>query len=225
MTDKSQPNLIVTHEHTALYPNFEKPRAFQKDGKDQGDPKYGYTALFDKADVDSMKPLYKAGADAAKAKWPDITPEELQKILKRTFKDGDKEAERLIKRRNKPKKEEQVAHYRGKIIVKCTSKNPIDVSEIGAGGKPVEIIDWKKVYSGMKGRAEINLVAMDNNFNDADDDAPRGFVVAYCNFFLKTGDGKRLSTGGRDRNQVWAGVQGSQSQADPTKGADDDIPF
>lgn len=224
MTDKPQPSLVVTHEHIVLYPQFEKPRAFQKDGKDQGDPKYGYVALFDKADAESMKPLYRAAADVAKAKWPDISPEEMQKLLKRTFKDGDKEADRLKARRNKPKKEEQVAAYRGKVVVKATSKNPIDVSEAGKDG-PVEIIDWKKIYSGVYGRAEFNIVAYDNQFDDAEEGGPRGFLTMYCNFFLKTRDGKRITTGGRDRKSVWAGVTGGQSSADPTKGLDDDIPF
>lgn len=214
-------NLVITPEHVATYVNFEKPRAFQKDGKDQGDPKYGYTALFNKADVEAMKPLYSAAAEAAKAKWPDIGKDELQKMLKRTFKDGDREAERLMKRRNKPKSEQSVAYLKGKIVVKATSKNPIDVSEPGAGGKAVEIIDWKKVYSGMKGKAELNFVAYDNSFDDAEEGAPRGFITVYANFFLKTGEGQRI--GGRDRNSVWSGVQGSQSSADPA--GDDDIPF
>lgn len=221
MTDKPKPSIVITHEHIATYVNFEKPRAFQKNGKDQGDPKYGYTALFDKADVESMKPIYRAAADAAKAKWPDVPQDELQKMLKATFKDGDKEAERLMKRRTAPKSDTQVKHLRGKIVVKCTSKNPIDVSEPGPT-KPVEIIDFKKVYSGMLGRSELNFVAYDNSFGDSEEGAPRGFITAYCNFFLKTGAGQRM--GGRDRASVWAGVQGTQSSADPTRGSDD-IPF
>ena len=219
---KPKPELVITPEHTAIYVNFEHARAFQKDGKDAGDPKYGYTALFDASATEEMKPMYAAAAKVAKAKWPDIQPDELQTILKRTFKNGDREADRLKARRNNPRPEEKVKLFRGKVIVKATSKSPIDVSEPGAGGKPVEIINWKKVYAGMRGKAEFNFVAYDNSFGDDDTTGARGFVSVYVNFFLKTGEGERI--GGRDRNSVWSGVQGAQSNEKP-KGLDDDIPF
>lgn len=221
MAEKAPPCIAVTHEHVAAYVNLEKPRAFEKNGKAQGDPKFGYTGLFDKSNQEAMKPLYAQAAAAAKAKWPSIEAAELQAMLKRTFKDGDKEAARLMARRDKPKTEKQVEYLKGKVVVKVTSKNPIDVSEPGPNGA-IEIIDWKKVYSGIKCKSELNFVAYDNSFGDAQEGAPRGFITVYCNFFLKTGDGPRI--GGRDRNSVWAGVQGGQSTSDPT-GGDDDIPF
>ena len=220
---KAAPKLVITPEFVATYVNLEKPRAFVgKNGKPQGDPKYGFTALFDKSNVEAMKPLYAAAADVAKAKWPDIGKDELQAMLKRTFKDGDKEAARLMARKSNPKSEAKVAYLKGKVVVKATSTNPIDCSEAAAQGA-AEILDWKKIYSGMIGKAELNFVAYDNSFGDEDNDAggARGFITVYCNFFLKTKDGQRI--GGRDRNSVWGGVQGGVSTQDPA--GSDDIPF
>lgn len=206
---------IITHEHTAMFVSFETPRAFERNGKPQGEAKFGYTAFFDKND--DMKPLYAKAAAVAKAKWPDA---DVQPVLKRLFKDGDKEAERLKAKKVKPKTDDQVKEYKGKVIVKASSKYKPDISEV-INGEAVEILDMKKVYSGMIGRAELNFVAMEIE-DPNEPDGERRFVVAYVNFFLKTKQGQRI--GGRDRKDVWKSVQGEASNADPT-GGDDDIKF
>ena len=211
---KTDPNFgkCVTPVHIASYVNFLKPVAFKRNGKETGTPKYGYTGLYSE-DIKAMKDVAIA---VARAKWGDDVD---LKTVRFPFKNGDKEADRLVnhKETSKRKPEAQVALLRGKTIVKASSQFKPDVSEFVKGNpEPVEIIDANKIYSGMLGRAELNFVAQ----GIEEDGEEKKFVTAYINFFLKTGDGQRI--GGRDRKSVFSGVMGGESNTDVT---DDDIDY
>ena len=192
-----------------LWPNLFEPKAFVKDGKPTGKPKYGFTAMWPKGtDITNLK---QAAVAAAQAAWPGL--ENLTKgAVRFPFKDGDKEADELLTRktnRGTARTEEQVKMLRGNILLKASTEYPPQI--VGPNSEP--LLDKAAVYMGCYGLAQFVFVAREVNGSR--------YVSAYFNFFAKARDGERL--GGKDAKTVFKGLLGGESNVDPSDG--DEIPF
>lgn len=190
MTDPKA-NIVVLPRATALYPELLEPKAFMKNGKPKGEPKYSLTHLFDVGDPEVAAGLNEAKAAAVKAcqdQWPnrDVVAAIRAGEIQWPFKKGDVEAQ---KRENKGKKGD---FYKGKEVLKASTTFPPDV----IGRDRAQIIDPKKLYSGMVVRTEVNFKA-----GDADGD----YVTAYLNFVMKVADGERLA--GRTAASAFEGIE------------------
>lgn len=197
--------LVVSPRMIFVFPNLFVPKAFERNGKPTGEPVYGFTGLIKPTDPDLAK-LKGALKKAAEAAWPGRNLGELQFPLK----DGDKEADRLVA---KGKSEEQVAFYRGHVVVKASSKYPPGIVD----AKRENILDKSLIHSGVEGWAELNCVPY-----DAIQDGAKDGVTCYFNFVMRAnGAFKRIA--GRDANSAFAGIDGGTSATDPTGGANGDI--
>lgn len=198
-----------------LFPNLLVPKAFMKNGKAQGEPKYSGTLEFEVGhpDLEGMKAL---AGKLAKGRWPDKPFSELAF----PFSSGDKAAD---KRKAAGKDGE---HSRGKVLLKSSSKYEPRLSVI-VDGKIIDIDSEMlkqahkgKFYNGVEVLAQLNFVTYDAIGENA-----KGGVTAYLNIVMSTGKGKRLS-GGATAAEVFKGYAGAVSTEDPTGGvADDQIPF
>lgn len=208
----AQLGIIVTPEFRSAHTHvFEKQQYIDpRTQKPKGDPEYSFQALWEKGT--DLRPILLTARRVAIAEWGEdgivgvIYP----------FKDGDKEADRLLseaKKKGKNKSESSVAYMRGNIVMKAHSKFDPKVCD----NKGNDILPANKgvVYSGSYGRAELNLKAM--TVNDTK------YVTAYFNFYMKTRDGERLA--GRDAKEVFKGLLGGESEADPTDALDDGLAF
>ena len=127
--------IVVTPEFRMVWPNLFEPRAFMRDGKPAGEPKYGLTMLFDPEEVRELKGV---AAKVAKAQW---TGRDL-KELKFPFKNGDALAKASVEKDKAMGKEPRdVSFYEGKVVVKTSSKFAPQVHDI----QRKEILDPKQV--------------------------------------------------------------------------------
>lgn len=225
MSDKQN---LSTYAMTApavlAFPSLLTPRKFKRNGKEQGEAKYGGTWVFDPNHPD-VKGLKDTAAKAARAKWPSRPLSE----VKFPFKDGNKEVE---KRKAKLEKEGKTysgdADFMlGKLVLKAASKYQPGLAII-LNGKPIDLQDALleahkgKFYFGVETLAQFNFVAYDA-VKDGDPDG----VTCYVNKVLSLNKGERLS-GGASAAEVFKGYVGQASPEDPTAGSvamDDEIPF
>lgn len=208
--------------HPALF----EARAFMRNGKAKGDPKFGGAFAFT-PDHPDLDPLKKLAAKLLRAKFPTLD----FKLAKFPFQSGDKLA---AKRKEKTGKEDG-AWQQGKVIVPGRSKYQPRLAVIENG----RIIDLdsdelkakykNKFFFGAEVLCEFNLQAYDGSDGDGDDEATiKGGVTCYLNLVLATGKGTRIA-GGASAADVFKGYAGAASATDPTGGAtvelDDEIPF
>lgn len=199
-----------------VFPNLVEAKAFMKNGKAQGDPKYGATLVVP-ADHPDLKPMKELVTKLAKNRWPDKPFSELAF----PFLSGDKAAEK-----RKAKGKDDGEYQRGKVLLTARSKYEPRLSYI-ENGKIVDLetdtakqMAKNKFYMGVEVLAQINFVPYDPIGENA-----KGGVTAYLNMVLSTGKGKRLS-GGASASEVFKGYAGSVSAEDPTGGdSDDQIPM
>jgi len=211
-----------------LFPNLFEPKAFQRNGKPQGEPVYSATFViepdakleFDDGRVITLDDVKKKAVEVARAKFPGRPGNELAW----PFKNGDAEAQSALARAAKANKnwgEDRVAFYRGNTVLKTSTKfEPFVV----VGPKGEKVLDASVAYNGVYCTAEINFVAYDRINPDAKDG-----VKAYLNGVRIFGGGDRI--GGRDGASAFAGIKGGTSDHAPTGGhdttadLDDEIPF
>lgn len=227
--------------HVVSYANIMEPKAFEKKGQKKGEPKYSALFIIDPENSD-LKRLKDAITAALKERNPGktirarrLTEEEMNAgtfvEVSVPWKSGDKEADKMKAKNNGD--DAKGAIYRGKVLVKASSKYQPALSAI-EGGKIVDFVtdEAKKVaakyfYSGA-------LLVPGFGFNpydgDADGSKPGGMSL-YLNAVLFAKHGTRI--GGRVHNaaEAFKGYIGTISQEDPTGGAstgdelDDEIPF
>ncbi|MEE8518893.1 MAG: ssDNA-binding protein [Dehalococcoidia bacterium] len=201
--------IVVTPEFRMVWPNLFEPRAFMRDGKPTGEPKYGLTMLFTKDDISGLKVV---AAKVAKAQWPGRDLKE----LKFPFKNGDALAKASVEKDvAADKTPRDVSFYEGKVVVKTSSKFAPQVY----GMDRKEVLDPKRAYSGAFGYAELNFVAYPGVGGGQDG------VTCYVNFVMLS-DRKGDRIAGRNVEDVFAGIQGSDVAADVGGDTlDDEIPF
>lgn len=208
--------LVVTPEHRAAFVQLFEAKAFvdPKTKKPKGEPKYGYLALF--ANATDISELKAVAIKVAKAKFGDSVD---LKTVKFPFKNGDKEAERIVTKaakNGKEKKDSDVAFYRGNVVMKVSSNfEPKVVDNQGN-----DLLDKAAIYSGVYVRAEFNFRAQLIEASE-EEGGDKRYVSAYVNFVMKTKDGERLS--GKSAKEVFKGLLGGSSTADPTDDAGSDI--
>lgn len=200
------------------FPNLLEAKAFVKNGKTRGEPKFGASFVFDATSID-LKALKELAAKLARAHFGAEKP---FSELAFPFASGDKLADA-----RKGKGKDDGEYQRGKVVLTSRSKYEPRLSYIEDG----KIIDLEtatakqmakgKFYMGVEVLAQFNLVAYDAVGENA-----KGGVTAYLNMVLSTGKGKRLS-GGSTASDVFKGYAGSVSAEDPTGGdnLDDVIGF
>jgi len=252
MAEKAKPeDFNFSTAHPVAYADIMAPRAFEKNGQKKGEPKYSGTFVIDPTpklqsidgkDVD-MSDLGRLKRDVIKMLNAHNTTGKKLKIGRLTeeqetagthvevqvpWKDGTKEADKM---KAKGKDGET---FRGKTLLKATSKFPPVLSAVEAG----KIVDYpaennvqppaaaKFFYSGVHIVPSFGL-----HWYKGDEGKPDG-VSLYFNAALFAKHGTRL--GGRTANsaETFKGYIGSISQEDPTAGAgfsadelDDEIPF
>lgn len=193
--------IVVSPEFRMVFPNLFEPKAIKINGKPTGEPRYDLTMLFEPGpDFDTLKT---AAVGVAKAKWPNRDLKE----LRFPFKGGDTMAAKSASRGK------DGDFYKGKIVLSASSKFKPGVVD----ANKQDILDTSKVYSGCWGYAELNFVAYDGVSGGQDG------VKAYVNFVMKSRDDDRIA--GRDAKSVFAGIQGGQTDYDPSAGLDDEIAF
>jgi hypothetical protein len=203
------------------FPALLEPRKFKRKGKEQGEPKYQGSFIFEKdsADLTAMKALVSTVAKGHVQSWQ---PGE----LKFPFSDGNKLiAKRVAELEKEGKKYSGDADFqKDKVVIKSRSKFQPKLS-VFENGKILDLdtaellAKYKsQFYSGVLVYAQFNFV-----WYDGVDEGKPG-VTAYLNLVLSTNKGKRIG-GGAQGSTVFASVAGKVSAEDPTEGLDDEIPF
>lgn len=241
MTDqaKKQDDFNFQTAHRASHANIETPKAFMKNGKAQGDPKYSALFIIDPENADlarlkaEVTAMLKAKADGKTIRARRLTQEELDAgtfvEVSVPWKSGDKEADRLKAKNNGD--DSKGAIYRGQVLLKASSKYQPALSAI-EGGKIVDFVtDEAKAVAGKKYfySGALLVPGFGLHWYKGDEGKPDG-VSLYLNAVLFAKGGARL--GGRQQNaaETFKGYIGTISQEDPTAGAaednlDDEIPF
>lgn len=208
-----------------IHLNLHEPKKFKdKRGKEQGDPKYQASFMFEPDHVD-LNALKAKAAQAAKSKWPNRDLKELQF----PFANGDALVAKKKKELTDAGKEYSGSHdyYAGFVVLKSSSKFParlagIENKKVVDYVEPAQIAASKsKFYNGVKVLAEVNFVPYEGVSQNPDG------VTAYVNMVLTTNTGARINMG-RSAAEVFKGVAGLASTDDPTGGqggVDDEIPF
>lgn len=212
-----------TEPTTLTFPNLDKPRAVERNGKPTGEPKYSANFEFEPSAAD-LAAIKAEAVKVAKAKWPgrDIGAEYKAGTIRMPWSSGDKLAD---KAKAKGKDRE---FSRGKTVLTSRSKYQPILSYIENGkivdidgSTPQGLATIKRVfYSGVQTLAEWNLQAYDAVSEDGKDG-----VTAYLNRVLSLGKGTRL-TGGQSSAEVFKDYIGTATDEDPGLGdLDDEIPF
>jgi hypothetical protein len=204
---------------TMCFPHLFQAKAYQVNGKDKGEPKYGMLGMMDPSHPD-VPELRKAIAKCAKARWPDVD----LKTIKTPMTTGDK----LADRRKKKSGKDDADFQRGKICVKASGKYPPKLAGI-EDGQIVEYIEdmdkaaaKAKFYFGADVLWQITLVAWEGD-DDMDEGGGKRGVTAYLDMVMVTGGGKRLGGQGPSAKEAFSGYVGKYSGENVS--ADDEIPF
>jgi len=197
------------------FPQLFDAKAFTKNGKAQGEPKYSANFEFPIASED-LKAIKALMGKMARSKWPDKPLTELCFPLA----NGDKLADA-----RKEKGKDDGEHMRGKVVISARSKYEPRLAYLD-GGKIVDLDNVtakaaakNKFYPGVEVLAQFNLVPY-----DAVGQNSRGGVTAYLNMVLSTGKGARLS-GGQTASEAFKGYVGSVSAENPEAPGSEEIPF
>lgn len=201
----------------AVFNNLLEPKAFMKNGKPKGEPKYSATFTIPSTSPE-LATIKAAMIAAAKEKWPGRDLKELSFPLT----SGEKAAEKA------KAKGKDGSFYLGNVVLKTRSKFPPGLSVLNKGAilsldTDVLKSQWKgKFYNGCFGAAALNFVAYEGD--GGDEEGGKDGITAYLQSFLWTGDGERI--GGQDAAEVFKDYAGKVTNADPfAGGGDDEIPY
>lgn len=209
---KTDGRIALTAPVRMIFPNLITAKPFMRDGKPQGDAKFGARFLFEPDHVD-LKAIKQKAAAVAQAKWPG---REL-KTLAFPFASGDAQAEKS------KAKGKDAEFMRGLIVLTARSKYEVQLSTL-EGGKIKEIVGTaraaaaSKFYGGAYVAPALNFVAYNGVGQNPDG------VTAYLDMVLFVKDGPRIGGGGNAAD-VFKGYAGNYSDESPTAGLDDEIPF
>lgn len=186
---------LVTEPFRSSYAFVHEPRA-QNEGDE---PKYSIQMIFDKTDAKALKPLIQIIANAAAAKWGDVSKWPRMKYNPMTSdlehgEDGDMSSVEK--------------HLLGKMTLNARNKNKPGI--VGPDAKP--LFDADDFYSGCTARAALGCFAYDNSGN-------KGVSFALNNL-MKVGDADRLDgqSKAEDDFSSFAVETTEGSEADSTEG-------
>ena len=233
MAKKSASLLLRTPVVRMSYPNLLNPKKFKdpKTGR-EGNPMYNFEMIMTPEDLENFEVLREtdewdsinvshAMAEVAKEEWPGINLKEAvaNKSLRWPLKDGN---QKKAEREANGKKGDV---YEGmKIIpVKATEKWPPQLYVVENSKfrelKRDDDADRRKIdqifVAGYYVRANVNVTtAFLNEIK---------YVTFYVNAVVFIREGERI--GGMTAEQRFGGIEGGESDYDPTEGLDDEIPF
>lgn len=188
--------------------NLLEAKAFVKNGKAQGEPKFGANLILplDHPDFPAIKELV---MKIIRQRWPDKPVSELAI----PFQSGDK-----INEKRKLDKKTALDFQTGKVVINARSKYEPRLSYIENG----KIIDLEtdtakhmaksKFYNGVEVLVQLNFVPYDPIGQNA-----KGGVTAYLQQVLSTNKGKKLA-GASASSDVFKSYVGGVSAEDPTGG-------
>lgn len=230
---KSASLLLRTPVVRMSYPNLLTPKAFKdpNTGK-EGAPMYNFEMIMTPEDLEKFEVLQEDGewdsinvshamAQVAREEWPGIDLKETvkHKSLRWPLKDGNqKKAEREAKG-----KKGDVYEGMKVIPVKASEKYPPQLYVV-ENGKFRELSrtddgDRQKIeqlfVAGFYVKANVNVTTA--FLNDIK------YVTFYVNAVVFIREGERI--GGMTAEQRFGGIEGGESDYDPTEGLDDEIPF
>lgn len=200
--------VAVVHTSTLI-----TARAYQKDGKPKGEPKFGATFLF-RADHPDMSPMKQMALAAARAKWPGIDV----KLVKWPWETGAVTADR-----GKLQKKDREGFRPFACVLKARSIFEVALSILDGG----QIVDLENVTAKNNARDKYFydgvLCGAVLNFVPYEQDGAFG-VTCYLNRVLSTGTGDRIKVGGGPSGaEVFSRYAGRQSSIDPGSNLDADI--
>lgn len=184
-------------------------RAFKKDGKEKGEPKFGATFLLT-ADSPDIKALKEVAVGALKSKWPGAD-------IKQAGWPWQKGSEVADAAKAKGKDREMLRPFG--CILKARSKFEVHLSVLDESG---EIIDLETPTAKNNARDQYFfdgvLCSATFNFVPYEQDGKIG-VTCYLNRVLSLGKGTRIKIGGTSGAEVFSAYRGRQSSFDPGAGA------
>jgi hypothetical protein len=196
----------VTPEVRLAYLNLFEAKPYMVNGKAKGDPKFSLMMIFEPGkDFDDFKAQ---AVKAVRARWSDV---KLANVVW-PFKDGDKEADRLIR---KGKTEAQVGFMRGHFLAKAATKYQPEVFDIARK----LVTDPKRAFSGTYGW----VAGVFNTYET--DNAEPAISLYFDKVMLSDRKAERLAGGGRSAADAFSGVRGGTSNENPMDEYDDEIPF
>jgi hypothetical protein len=225
---------ILTPNFRMSFPNLEKPRQFERNGKPQGEPKYSVEMIFAAEDMGKFKTLnasdelvdvdiVKVCKELAAKKWPgreltELFPKKSNGTTNWPVRKGDT----LIALREAQGKGRNLDHYAGMFVINATgsAKYPPQLRCRRDGqvitldrDNPEDVKTIKKLFGngGNYASAEVSLVAQ-----EVDD---KYYVSFYLNKLMFKKEGKRL--GGESLMDRFGGLDGGESDFDPTSGDSD----
>lgn len=223
---------LMTSPAPNAYCFVTEAKAFKRNGKETGDPKYQSTIVFDAEHPDflAMKALT---LKLAKMKWPgkNVQEEVKARNFKLPFTTGDSTIAKAKKKASDAGKEYdgKVDWLAGKFLVKSSSKFAPQLS-VFKDKKIIELNDAillaankKAFYSGVLGLSELAFVPYDAVGDDGKDG-----VTTYLQSLLSLNKGEKHGGGGVSAVEKFSAYAGQLSEQDPTAGQedlDDDIPF
>lgn len=225
MTDKTTTSGVFVIQRAPgilCFPeNLFTAKAFERNGKPQGEPKFGCQIVIgaDHPDLADMKALIVKVANEA-SPGIDIT------AFGKPLNSGTKEADKRKAKKGAAYKND-AEFMRDKVVIKSRSKFPPVLCVID-NKKLVELSDdalkakYKtRFFFGAEVLVEITFV-----WYNAMKEGDKPGVTAYVNKVIATGGGTRLSTG-TSAAEAFSGYLGKLSTESPLGGKvdDDEIPF
>lgn len=220
MTEVAKADLSFTFNEAVrgAYINVFDAKAFKKNGKDVGDPKFGVTFIMDPSYA-GLAALKAKLTEAAKSKWPSRPVSE----LKFPLTSGDRAADKA------KAKDKDREFMRGHLVLTARSKFPPILSVLENGriitldSDALKAKYKSKFYSGCYVAASVNLVPYEGE--EKDDGTTADGVTAYLQSLLWVKDGERLG-GTRDQTEVFKSYMGTTTSENPlADDLGDEIPF
>ena len=212
--NKPQFSYSLDNAVPAIYTNnLITARAFQRDGKANGEPKFGATFCFPEGHAD-MSPLKQKALAAARAKWPGIET----KNVKWPWLPGSTIADRA---KIKGKDREVLRPFACVLNARSVFEVALSILDNGniidlATAEAKNAARDKYFYDGVLLGAVFNFVPYEQNDTLG--------ITCYLNRVLSLGEGERIKVSSAASGaEVFAKYSGRASHVDPGMNADMDI--
>lgn len=229
---------VFAPEFRLSFPNLVIARKFKENGVEKGDPKFDTSMIFGKDSMTKFRKLDPSNADKLvtcdireeakaliKAKWPEMqfTDPALETFFPRAgwpFKSGD-----TIAKEMEAKKKDGSA-YVGAVVINANSAEGYAPTLKTTVGKTIVQLSRQKDED----MAKAKTLFVGGHYAIAELNMKPGIFAKkpYIKFYLTmvrfTREGERF--GGKGLSDRFDGIEGGESQVDPTQGmADSEIPY